>query len=210
MIIFLNEDRAYLYWITHHHQGFVLDGRWKPKLGHLKIHRSTCQEIKSSVSRRTHWTTGSKLKACCLDRGELDAWALEESGGLPGYCSICQPQNDALPNDGHVHLSKLASDLLDHILEVALIHLDVEQPPYRLTVADIAACFGKTPGQISSVLHHLRDGGFVTVPGHKSTTAVVAPKQIVLPTVIAMRTLEAFRNESDSTIQNELAKLEAD
>jgi hypothetical protein len=209
MIIFLNDDRAYLYWVTHHRQGFVLDGKWKPKLGHLVVHRATCQEIKSGCSRPTHWTTGSKLKACSLDRTEFEAWAIEETGASPKHCPKCNIDGDAAGGGAsQIHLSKLASDILEYILEAALIHFEIEHPPYYLTVGDIAACFGKTPGQISPVLHRLLDGGFVTVQGHVGTAAAIPPKRVVLPTVTALRTLEAFKAESDSTIQDELAKLE--
>lgn len=211
MIIFLNDDKAYLYWVTHHRQGFVLGGKRKPKLSQLVLHRATCPEIKASPSKHTHWTTGSKLKACCLDRAELEAWAVDETGSATEYCAKCNPTSEIVADaGGPVYLSKLPSDILEYILEAALIHFEVQQPPYRLTVADIAACFGKTPGQISPVLHRLVDGGFVTVQGHAGTAAVIPPKRIVLPTIAALRTLEAFRSESDSTIQAELAKLKPD
>lgn len=209
MIIFLNDDRAYLNWVTHHRQGFVLDGKRKPTLGHLVVHRATCQEIKSGSSRHTHWTTGSKLKACSLDRAELEAWAIEETGASPKPCPKCDLDQDAAAGgESQIHLSKLASDILEYILEAALIHFEIEHPPYHLTVADIAACFGKTPGQISPVLHRLLEGGFITVQGHVAAAAAIPPKRVVLPTATALRTLEAFKMESDSTIEGELAKLE--
>lgn len=209
MIIFLNDDRAYVYWVTHHRQGFVLDGKRKPKLGHLAVHRATCPEIKSSASRHTHWTTGNKLKACSLDRSELEAWAIEETGVSPNGCPRCDHESDAVTGcENQIHLSKLASDILEYILEAALIHFEIEHPPYHLTVADIAACFGKTPGQISSALQRLLAGGFVTVQGHMAAVTAIPPKRVVLPTVTALRTIEAFKAESDSTIQDELAKLE--
>lgn len=156
-----------------------------------------------------HWTTGTKLKACCLDRSELQAWAVEETASAPQYCSVCQPETDAsVHTDEAAHLSKLASEILEYVLEAALVHLEIEQPAYRLTVADIAACFGKTPGQISSALHRLLNSGFITVQHHPSIPATIPPKRVVLPTATALRTLEAFRSASDSTIQEELAKLE--
>jgi hypothetical protein len=111
-------------------------------------------------------------------------------------------------SDSPAHLSKLASDVVEYVLEAALIHLEVEQPPYRLTVSDIAACFGKTPGQISPVLHQLLDGGFLIVKGQKSIVGTISLKQVVLPTGTAMRKLEAFRAASDSAIECELAKLD--
>jgi hypothetical protein len=134
---------------------------------------------------------------------------MEEIGATPDHCAQCDPTNDTLASsEVPIHLSKLASDILEYILEAALIHFEIERPPYHLTVADIAACFAKTPGQISPALHRLLDAGFVTIQGHINPAAVIPPKRVVLPTVAAIRTLEAFRSESDSTIQNELAKLE--
>jgi hypothetical protein len=209
MIIFLNDDRAYLYWVAHHRQGFVLDGKRKPKLGHLVVHRATCQEIKSPASRRAHWTTGSKLKACCLDRTELEAWAAEETGVSPDRCPKCDfEKQESASDEAQIHLSKLPSEVLEYIVEAALIHFEIERPLYHLTVADIASCFGKAPGQISPVLHRLLEAGFITIQGDVGPAAPIPPKRVVLPTVTAIRTLEAFRTESESTIQIELAKLQ--
>lgn len=81
-------------------------------------------------------------------------------------------------------------------------------PPYRLTVSDTAACFGKTPGQISPIIQPLINNGLLTVPGKMGPAATIRPKQVVLPPMLALRTLEAFQSESDSAIQNELAKLD--
>ena len=210
MIIFLNEERAYLSWVTHHRDGFVLDGKWKPKTGHLALHRATCGEIKHSDSRRTHWTTGGRFKGCSVNRAELEEWASEQTGAFPNQCAECQPQSDVLASsDTRVNLSKLPADILDYILDAALIHMEVDRPPYRLTAADIAACFGKSPGQISPALHRLIDGGYVIVQGHVSAAGTIPPKRVIRPTAVALRTLEAFQGESDSTIETELAKLQA-
>jgi hypothetical protein len=210
MIIFLNDDRAYLYWVTHHRKGYVIDGRRKPKLGHLSLHRATCAEIKSGPSQRTHWTTGAMLKVCGLDRTELETWALEESGRPMPNCPACQPESEHSLNDGEpVHLTKLAGEVLDYVLDAALIHMEQEHPPYRLTVGDIAACFGKTPGQLSPALHQLLDDGFISLCS-QSAAAVSRPKQIILPTPQALRTLEAFRQEGDAFVMAELGKLHAD
>ena len=210
MVIFLNDDRAYLAWVTHHRQGFVIDGKRKPRVGHLVIHRATCSEIKAAPSRRIHWTCGGKLKACGLDRAELEAWAIDETGAPPGYCQSCQPQAEASLRESASHLSKTAGDMLEYILEAALIHLEVEQPPYRLTAGDIAACFGKTTGQISPALRQLVESGFLSVPGYDAITGAISPRRMVFPTVTAMRTLEAFQTASDATIETELAKLESE
>lgn len=207
MIIFLNEDRAYLYWVTHHRQGFVLDGCWTPKVGHLLLHRATCSEIKTAGSR-VHWTTGSKLKACGLERAEVEAWGLAQTGKPVAACETCHPEIEAAPVDGgELHLTKLAADVLDYVLDAALIHLEHESPPYHLTVSDIAACFGKQPGQLGPVLRRLAADGLVALAGGNASAAAIPPKRIVLPTARALRTLEAFREESEAAVEAELQKL---
>jgi hypothetical protein len=211
MIIFVNDDRAYRYWVTHHRQGFVLEGRRKPKVSHLAMHRATCSDIKRAASKRTHWTTGANLKACSLDFDELVAWAIEESGSTARSCEKCQPGQDLLNEDaGTIHLTRLGAEILDYVLDAALIHLDHEYPPYRLTVSDIGNCFGKTPAQLSSVLHHLIDDGLLTADGKPGTAVPISAKRIVWPTIRALRTLEAFQPQSDELIQTELAKLHFD
>ena len=208
MIIFINDDRAYLYWVTHHRQGFVLDGRRKPKVSHLVLHRAMCTGIKRAESKRTHWTTGSKLKACSVDLDELGGWAVEVAGSAATACEKCRPEHD-FPTKGseEIHLTKLGADILDYVLDASLIHLDHEQPPYRLTVGDIAACFGKTPGQLSSAMHGLVDDGLLTVDGRLAPAVEIPGKRMVWPTMRALRTLEAFQTESDAMIQSELARL---
>jgi hypothetical protein len=206
MIIFLNDDRAYLAWVTHHRRGFVLDGKRKPKVSHLTLHRATCAEVKSAASRHVHWTTATKLKACSLSRAELEQWALEETAAGPAYCTGCCPESEATAEQA-VHLSKLASEILEYILEAALIHFEVEQPPYRLTIGDIAACFAKTPGQIGPAVRQLVDDGLIVVEGAAASTANLRPNRVVLPTARALRTLEAFREASDGELDVELAKL---
>lgn len=210
MIIFLNEDRAYLYWVTHHRQGFVLDGRRKPKVGHLVLHRAMCSEVKTA-GNRIHWTTGSKLKVCGLDRAELEAWGQAESGKPVAVCGACHPQTDAAPaEDGELHLTTLAADILDYVLDAALIHLEHESPSYHLTVNDIAACFGKQPGQLGPVLRRLAADGLVALAGGTPCAAAIPPKRIVFPTPRALRTLEAFREESEAAVEAELQKLHLD
>ncbi len=67
MILFLDEDRAYLSWVTHHRNGFVLDCHRKPNKHHLMLHRAICPDIKRSATKTTHWTTGHHMKACSLN-----------------------------------------------------------------------------------------------------------------------------------------------
>ena len=211
MIIFINDDRAYLNWVTHHRQGFVLEGRRRSKVGHLVLHRATCADVRPVAAKRMHWTTGAKLKACSLNFDELRAWALEETGAGASPCGKCLPEHEVPGEDsGEIHLTKLGADILDYILDAALIHLEHEHPPYRLTVSDISACFAKTPGQLSPVLHRLMADGLLTIDGKPGDASPIPVKRIVWPTIRALRTLQAFQAESDETIQTELAKLHTD
>lgn len=210
MIIFLNDDAAYRSWIGHHRGGFVLDGRRKPKLAHLVLHRANCTEISSSASSRQHWTTGARLKAVSLDRDELTAWGAAETGREVACCGTCRADQELpAPAASAGTLSKLSRDVLDYVLEAALIHMEHQLPPYRLALSDIAACFGKKPGQIAPVVGRLIDEGWLTLIGKQSAAAKLR-RGVVAPTVLAMRTLTAFQDESDAAIETELEKLSAD
>jgi hypothetical protein len=207
MIIFLDEDRAYLSWVAHHRQGFVLDGRRKPRLARLVLHRACCPAVKSAPSRRFHWTTGAKFKACSLDRDELAAWVAAEAGPALAACSDCQPLSADAPAPIHNHgPSKLGREILDFVLDAAVIHLEHEHPPYRLTIADIAVCFAKTAGQLRPALARLIEEGLL-IPAKPATAGSLKPHAVVLPTKQALRTLPAFQADSDAALDAELDKL---
>jgi len=203
MLIVLNDDRAYLAWLAHHRAGYVLDGRRRPKLGQLVLHRAACDSVRPQAGSRRHWTTGVKLKACALDRDELVHWAEEETGLEPQFCPACAPQET--PPAEAVHLTRLERDLVDFVLDAALVHLEPDSPPYRLTVGDIAACFAKTPGQLAGPLERLEAGGWLTLEA--AGTRGPAASCRVLPTPQALRSLEAFQTASDAMIQADLASL---
>ena len=210
MIIFLNDDQAYQSWIAHHRAGFVLDGRRRPKLGHLLLHRATCSDVALSRSGRRHGTTGGRLKAASLAKQELIAWTAEETGEAVACCGTCQPDLDLpTPSPSVKSLPKLSRDILDYVLEAALIHMEHQQPPYRLTISDVAACFGKTPGRVASVVGRLMEEGWLVSIGKQSKAAKLQ-RRVIAPTVLAMRTLAAFETECDAAIETELKKLDAE
>lgn len=210
MIIFVNDDRAYLAWITHHRQGYVLDGTWRPRIGRLVLHRATCVQIKVAASKRTHWTTASRLKACSLDRDELQAWGIEQSGGPTNACEHCQPEHDsALETPSSASLTRQETNILDYVLDTAVIHMDHEYPPYRLSVADIAACMDKTAKQVQQSLQRLAASGLLSREPRYATAPHFSPRQLVFPTSKALRTLPAFQAEPDSIVEAELLKLTA-
>jgi len=209
MIIYINDDRPYISWATHHRRGFVLEGRHRPRLGHLILHRATCEDIKRRESKQSHWTNGGRFKACSLEREELQQWAAKQGTALT-LCEKCRPKDEAIRDRTHsTGLTKLARELLDYIVEAAVIHFEHEHPPYRLCVDDISACFAKTPGQLSSALYQLVDEGWAEVQGRIAKDAPFGPKVLVFPTVAALRTLAGFCDDSDDILQAELQKLHA-
>lgn len=205
MQIFIQDDRAYRHWVTHHRQGFVVDGRRRSGWRDLVLHRATCPHVRSRVDRRTHWTTAGKFKACALNPQELQLWAEEDTGEDAAICEECQPLVGPDAGAHAIALTRLAADVFDYILESATIHLENTDPPYRLCVADIAACFQKTPGQLSAALEQLTVEGLVEIErrcGH-----ALGSRHKVFPTTSGLRTLSSYQDCDSSILESELAKL---
>jgi hypothetical protein len=207
MQIFIEDDEAYQHWVTHHRRGFVIAGSRRPRWHELVLHRATCPHVRSRADRRTHWTTAGKFKACAVDGRQLQAWATEETGTSAQLCADCHPLDEVV-DGAHSpdRLTKLASEVLDYVLESAAIHFENSYPPYKLCVGDIAACFAKTPGQLAAALQQLKGGGWLVVD-RMSHDGHWKHQQKVFPTVAALRTLAAFRESSDSDLSAELVKL---
>lgn len=209
MVIFLlGEDRAYLSWITRHRNGFVLDWLRKPTRKKPTIHRATCAEIRASTGKATHWTTGRHFKACALDLTELVAWAREEAGGEPDCCETCRPAADtggAAPADRH--LTKLGKEIVDYVVEVAVIHLDRHDSGYEMTVRDVAECVNKTPAQISPALMRLAEDGFLRLERPAPSGKPLPAKCKVFPTSDALRMLSTFEKIPEQQVEEELEGL---
>ena len=207
MILFLDEERAYLYWVAHHRAGFVLDCSRKPTKSRLVLHQATCPEIKTSASKRTHWTTGRHMKACALDREALIAWAGEQAHAEPTLCPACLSANASPADERPAHLSRLENEVLTFVLEVASLHLDDRDASYRLTVSKTAQCLSKTPGQLNAALGRLAEAGLLTFVGKSKSGDFSAAGGRLLPTVAAMKTLPSYQDASDAEIEAELALL---
>lgn len=212
MIIFLDEDRAYLSWVAHHRTGFVLDATRKLSQRHVVLHRSTCALIKQSSRRRTHWTTGRRLKACAIDAAQLSAWTREQVGAEPSACSACRPHQDA--SEAHeehaeLHLTRLDRDVLSFVLDVAAIHLDEPGSEYTLDVGEIARCLQKTPGQLTAAIERLAAGGMIALDGPLRPNRKRGVPAVIAPTAQALRTLPAFSEMTDAQLAAELARLQA-
>jgi hypothetical protein len=209
MIIFLHEEQAYRHWVTHHRQGFVLDGRRKPKICHLTLHRAVCPAIKPAGSGATHFTTGPHLKACSLDVEELREWGLESTGAEPAMCQACQPLVAAATTDDAIHLTRIGKEILDYVLEAAAIHFEPDTPQYRLSVRDIADCLGREVSHLVQSLRPLVHDGLLVVDGWTGH-GTPAPRRIVYPTAKALRTLGEFAEANDEVLAEELSKLKSE
>ena len=104
MILFLDEDRAYLSWVTHHRSGFVLDCHRKPTKHHLILHRAIRPAIKHSATKTTHWTTGHHMKACSLNADELKTWAHEQTGANASGCVSCLVCSVSLATENSIRI----------------------------------------------------------------------------------------------------------
>ncbi len=206
MIIFLHDEQAYRHWVTHHRQGFVLDGRRKPKIGHLTLHRTTCPVVKPAGSGVSHFTTGPHLKACSLDVAELREWSMEGTGAEPAVCETCRPLEIAAAPDEGLHLTRIGKEILEYVLEAASIHFEPDTPPYRLSVRDIADCLAKELTHLTQSLRPLVQDGLLVIDGWSGHSAP-APRKIVYPTAKALRTLADFAEASDEALAEELEKL---
>ncbi len=207
MILFLDEDRAYLNWVTHHRTGFVLDCLRHPTKAHSVLHRATCPDIKHSASKRTHWTTGKHLKGCSLQLAELQAWTKEQTEHEPTFCPQCSPEKEIESED---HLTKLDRHILEFVQEIASVHMAEDDQTYSLTVGMVARCLGKTEGQLKSSMERLIEEGLLIVSGKLKQGEIFTPKSRVLPTAKAMRALSDYSELSEQQMESELHKLALD
>lgn len=208
MIIYLDEDNSYLSWVRHHRDGFVLEWLRKPTRRCAVLHRATCSKIRDSKSKKTHWTTGRRLKACSLDLAELSVWAEQESGHAVQDCEDCRPRNEvAVTNAKHGRITKLGREILDYVIESAVIYLDNPDSPYNVTVGDVANCLDKSTAQVASAMLRLIQSGHLSLDKSIETESDVRGKHRVFPTPRALKTLPAFESLSTNAIERELAGL---
>jgi hypothetical protein len=208
MILFINEEAAYRYWVTHHRDGFVLDGRHRPRWRKITLHRAICPSVRQAPTKRTHWTTGESFKACSLDKQEIVDWVEHELGLPCERCEECLPDGESpFEPRQHRQLSPLATDILDYVLEVAMMHLEPDSLPYHLTVGAIAACMGKSVGPIAPTLKRLVEEGYLISDTPPEGKNVFRPQQVVFPTREALRVLPYYNKLPDEFLQADLDKL---
>lgn len=210
MIVFLDEETAYFSWVTHHREGFVLDALRRPTHKRPTLHRATCGEVRTASGKRSHWTTARHLKACSLKPGELIAWAEAEYGHPPDDCPQCRP-GDAPRKQARqerVRLTKLESEIVDHVVERVAIELDRDEPHYEATVRSVAEYLDKTPRQIAPALLRLVEQGYLRIEGAPAGRKSLPGRCGVFPTAAALRTLPAFAKAPRRTLDAVFKRLD--
>jgi Family of unknown function (DUF6308) len=86
--VFIDNDAAYLAWLSEHPEGFVLNANRRPTARYLRLHRASCRTISGRPARGGPWT-GSYLKVCG-DRDALANWAYATTGGATIACRVCR------------------------------------------------------------------------------------------------------------------------
>ncbi len=207
MLIIINDDAAYVSWLSRHRQGYVVDSKRKPTKNHLILHRATCSIIKSH--KRARLTTGAHIKACSLDATELADWAVEQTGGRLTACAECQPdQEESQTSANHAQhaLTRLGREIVSYVLDLAVMYLDGEERHYRPKADAIAAYLDKTPKQIMPALCRLIEEDYLECdPPAKDGTP--HSRSIIYPTARSLRTLPAFEAMTRQAVDNELASL---
>jgi hypothetical protein len=171
----------------------------------LRIHAAGCSRLKNLL-RRGGATTHGRWMACSSDRAELAAWCVGEYGAEPARCPTCAAADDLHENH---HLTRLGRDILDYVLDVAVIHLEPDARPYHLTVADVAQCLRKTPRQLAATFEHLIAEGYLTSGAGATHGSKSFERGVIYPTAAALRTLEYFAACDPRSVEAEIARLHA-
>lgn len=104
-------------------------------------------------------------------------------------------------------MTRLGKEIVDAVVEAAVIHLDRQESGYTLTVGDVARTFDKTPGQITSPLLRLIEDGYLRVQGEVAAGKPLPANRQIYPTEDALRTLPAFETMPQRKIKAELDTL---
>ena len=101
-------------------------------------------------------------------------------------------------------LSHLAREVLEYVIEAAVIHFEwTDGPRYRLTLGDIAACMNKTVGQLGPALRQLQQADFLELVGKPTEHTRV------YPTLKAIQSTQGFENDPVETLRSQLDALRA-
>jgi hypothetical protein len=206
MIIYINEDRSFRNWVTHHLGGFVLDGRLKSNWTRLVLHRARCAEV-LPASMRSRATTGSRFKACATKREELVRWMRNQVHRPIRSCPACSPDVDIPGRFAPSRHTPLCAEILEYVLDVASIHSDPAIPPYRVTVDMIVAYVGKSRAQVETALSRLKEEGVVDLRSASTSRGRPPKEQVVYPTALALATAPEYAGFSAEQLAAELVTL---
>jgi hypothetical protein len=207
VIVFVHEDPAYRAWIARHRDGFVLDWRRDARRTPPRLHRAGCSEVRRAAGEKMHPTSGRRAKACSRDAAELRDWARQDIGHAAAACELCAPEAAASPIApsalrGAAAPTRLGREIVDAVVEAAVIHLDRRDGGYDWTLAHVARAVGRTTAQIRATVARLIAEGLLE--GGAEPLGAGTP---LLPTGRSLRTLPAFAAASDDEIDAELAGL---
>lgn len=205
MLIFLNDDAACRHWLVHHRQGYAVEGLRTRKSTGLTLHNARCAALRDAArhgraTTRRHWT------ACSTDRAELLRWCTEEYRVEPTTCEVCRTARPADERTSAPRLTRASRDVLDFVLDVAIIHLEPDAKPYRLTIGDVAHCLRKTTGQLSPAVRRLAEEQLILIEAPTGRRASFE-RSTVYPTPAGLRTLPFFADWTNAQLTAELAKL---
>jgi len=210
MIIFVDDDAGLRNWLVHHRNGYALEGMRNRKAMRLIMHAAACPQLRDAV-HHGRATTHRRWIACSLREDELTSWCADEYFTAPPRCEICLPSTSPLASDVETrHLTRLARDVLDYVLDVAVIHLDPEARPYRLTISDVAHCLQKTPGRLGAAFEQLIGAELIVVDDSSAPRRMKPENRGVYPTSAALRTLPYFAEWDPDRVAGEAAKLRAE
>lgn len=208
MLIIINDDAAYVSWLTHHRQGYVVDARRQPGRGHAVLHRANCSVIKPH--KRARLTAGAHLKACSLDVAELEEWARDYTGSQLAGCPECVPYEQESTAAGHDEaqaLTRLGKDILSYVLDLAVMYLDGQQTQYRPTIVEVAEYLDKTPMQIRPAAERLIEEGYLECNGQADRPPAPYETAVVYPTARSLRSIPAFADMPAKALNAELDEL---
>lgn len=214
MVIFVDEEFAYRSWLAHHRAGFVLDAARRVAPKQLVLHRAACPEVRPPAGKRTHATTGARMKLCALASEELVRWSSEHLGGAPRECATCRPTGpaprpDSSPGESTKSWTRQERQIMDYVLDVAVIHLDNGESGYHLTVGDLAAYLSKSVRQIAPAVLQLVERDDLRLVGKWMPGAALAQGHGLLPTVKSLRTVPAYADLPAAQLASLLAHLAA-
>jgi hypothetical protein len=89
VLIFRDDDGAYLDWIGTHKGGWVVNAHRNPRSDYLQLHKAWCPTI-SDPRDPGAYTERGYIKLCATSKAPLDSYLDERVGGKPRWnCTQC-------------------------------------------------------------------------------------------------------------------------